>query len=231
MPQGTENHARLLAYVAPFVLYVVPTMMESTGWLGLSYEVICTAKGILSGAALWWFRRHYPAFSIFGFRLAITAGVLGCVIWVALEQLQSMLPVIRQLTAWMFQGNRVGFDPFADGGLSAWRTAFVIIRLIELAVIVPVAEELFWRGFLARYLIADDFESVSHGHFTLFSFVVVTIAFASVHPEFLAATVWGMMINALYRKTRNLWACVTMHAVTNGLLGGYILLTKNWHLW
>ena len=230
MPKGKQNHTHLVAYVAPFVLYVVPTMVESSGWLGLSYELICTAKGILSAAALWWFRRHYPACSIVGFRLAITAGILGCVLWVALEHLQSMLPVMRQLTAWL-QGNRVGYDPFADGPPSASKTAFIIVRLIELAVIVPLAEELFWRGFLARYLIADDFETVAQGHFTLFSFAVVTVAFASVHPEFLAATVWGLMINVVYRKTRNLWACVAMHAVTNGLLGGYILATKNWHLW
>jgi len=100
-----------------------------------------------------------------------------------------------------------------------------------MAAIVPVMEEVFWRGFLARYLLADDFRNAPQGVFTPLSFLMVTLAFASVHPEILAAIAWGTMINLLYRRTANLWACVVMHAVTNGLLGGYILATGNWHLW
>ncbi|HTI49696.1 MAG TPA: CPBP family glutamic-type intramembrane protease, partial [Planctomycetaceae bacterium] len=73
--------------------------------------------------------------------------------------------------------------------------------------------------------------SVPPGVFTRFSFVVVTLAFASVHPELLAALAWGALVNAVYYKTANLWACVVMHAVTNGLLGAYILATANWQLW
>ena len=231
MPRQVNATGSVVAYVAPFLLYVVPTMFESTGWLGLKYEEICTLKGILAAVALWAFRQHYPAFSTVGFKLAIAAGVLGCVAWIFLERLQAVLPGMPQLMSLLQMGNRVGFDPFSDGGPSAAKIAFVIVRLVELIVIVPLAEEVFWRGFLARYLIADDFQNVRQGTFTSFSFTVVTIAFASVHPEILAAIAWGMMINALYGKTANLWACVVMHAVTNGLLGGYIQATRSWYLW
>ncbi len=220
-----------VAYVAPFTLYVVPTMLESSGWLGLSYEFVCTLKGVLAATALWMFRSYYPPFSMVGLKLSVAAGVLGCVVWVALERLQSSLPLMQQVTSWLFQGNRVGFDPYAGDGLSATRVAFVIVRLIELTLIVPLAEEIFWRGFLARYFIAEEFHKVPQGKFTPFSLLAVTVAFASVHPEILAAIVWGLMINLLYRKTANLWACVVMHGVTNGLLGGYILATRSWSLW
>jgi CAAX prenyl protease-like protein len=129
------------------------------------------------------------------------------------------------------QVSRVGYDPFSSDGSAVARGTFIAVRLTEMVLIVPVMEELFWRGFLARYLIDDDFENVPQGVFTRYSFVLVTLAFASVHPEILAAITWGAMINLLYQRTANLWACVVMHAITNGLLGAYILATGNWHLW
>jgi uncharacterized protein len=232
MLRRDDEAVSFAAYVLPFVLYVVPTMFESsTDWLGLSYEVVCTLKGVLALAALWVFRRRYPAFSMVGFPLAVGAGVIGCVVWVLLARLQAEIPAMQHLQKALMQGNRVGYDPFAQGGSSLANIAFVTVRLIELIAIVPLAEEIFWRGFLARYLITNDFEKVRPGHFTLFSFVIVTLAFVSVHPEILAALVWGVMINLLYWKTGNLWACIVMHATTNGLLGGYILATQSWDLW
>ena len=131
----------------------------------------------------------------------------------------------------MIQGSRVGYNPFSEGAPSTTQIAFVIVRLLELTIIVPLIEEVFWRGFLSRYLIAEDFERVEQGTFTVFSFFVVSFLFASAHTEILAAIAWCVMINVLYARTKNVWACVLMHAVTNGLLGVYILATKEWHLW
>jgi uncharacterized protein len=229
--QQEKKRRSVVAYVAPFVLYIVPTMFESSGWSGLNYETVCTLKGLLAAAALWAFRHHYPRFSTAGFGLAIVAGGLGCVIWIVLERLQTAIPGMQQLMTDVLHASRVGYDPFSSDAPAATRTAFVVVRLIELALIVPVMEEVFWRGFLARYLIANDFVNVPQGDFTRFSFLFVTVAFASVHPEILAAITWGALINLVYRKTANLWACVVMHAVTNGLLGAYILATGTWHLW
>lgn len=231
LSKRTAELSPIFAFAAPFVLYVLPTMAESTGWSMISYEFICTMKGVLAAIALYTFRRRYPAFSTHGFWLSVTAGILGCVAWVVLERFQSAFPVIQEWMSFFTGGKRMGFDPFSDGGPSLGQIAFIVVRLSELVIIVPLAEELFWRGFLARYLIADDFENVPQGTFTRFSFAVVTLAFVSVHPELLAAFVWGILINLLYLRTANLWACIIMHSVTNGLLGGYILATESWHLW
>jgi len=206
-------------------------MFESKGWLGLNYETICTLKGLVVAAALWVFRGDYPPFATKGCGLAVVTGAAGCVLWIVLERVQAVIPGVQSFVDTVMQGGRAAYDPFAGDRSNAFRTAFIIVRLVELAAIVPVMEEVFWRGFLARYLLADDFRSAPQGVFTPFSFLFVTLAFTSVHPEVLAAIVWGTLINLLYRRTANLWACVVMHAVTNALLGGYILATGNWHLW
>ena len=145
--------------------------------------------------------------------------------------IQSMIPEIPFVSSWLLAGSRTGFNPYSNGGPSFLQIAFVLVRLIELTIIVPVIEEVFWRGFLSRYLIDDDFQSVNPGTFTRFSFFFVTLAFASAHPEVLSAFAWCMLINLVYWKTHNLWSCVLMHSITNGLLGVYILMTKNWNLW
>ncbi len=230
MPQLANYTQVLIAYVAPFVAYMLFSMLESRGWFGVGYEAVYTIKTALVAGTLCAYRRYYPAFSTKGFGPALIAGALGCVLWIVLARLQAALPALQHLID-SFQGARAAYNPFTDDAPQAARIAFIIVRLIGLTVIVPVMEEIFWRGFLSRYLISDRFNDVPQGTFTPLSFAIVVAAFTAVHPEILAAIAWCTVVNALYRQTANLWACVVMHAVTNGLLGGYILATGNWQLW
>jgi hypothetical protein len=59
----------------------------------------------------------------------------------------------------------------------------------------------------------------------------VSLLFATVHVQWMTAIVWGLMIAALLVYTRSLGACIIAHGVTNFLLGGYVLFTKNWYFW
>src|SRR5262249_30767252 len=100
-----------------------------------------------------------------------------------------------------------------------------------LAVLVPVAEELFWRGFLARWLVNPDWQRQPLGHFTPASFIIVTVLFTLAHPEWLAAAVYCALLNGLLAWKRDLWNCVVAHGVSNLALGVYILTEKDWKLW
>ena len=59
-------------------------------------------------------------------------------------------------------------------------------------VLVPVVEELAFRGFLVRRLIRANFETVSYRSFTWLSFVGSSLAFGFLHQRMLAGTVAGM---------------------------------------
>ena len=63
------------------------------------------------------------------------------------------------------------------------------------------------------------------------AFVIVTLAFSSVHIQWMTAIVWGAMIALLLVKTRSLGACIIAHGVTNLLLGIYVLCTHDWAFW
>ena len=47
----------------------------------------------------------------------------------------------------------------------------------------------------------------------------------------LAATIAGLAYALLDMRTGKLWACVTAHAVTNGALGIWVALTRQWQFW
>ena len=101
------------------------------------------------------------------------------------------------------------------------------------AIVVPFMEELFWRDYLWRTIIApNDFKLARIGEWDPKAVVFVCAAFASVHGNWWpTAVVWGLMIAGLLLYTRSLGACIIAHAVTNLLLAGYVLKWHEWSFW
>lgn len=221
-----------LPFVLPFAAFMVATQIESIGPLRAHYPWAYTAKVVLVSALCLFFIPKWPKFSSRGLLSAVAFGVVGVVLWVGLVQLgiedwlRNNVPVFGQIVQ-----QRIGYNPFDAIPSPVGRTIFLAVRFFGLALLVPLIEELFWRGFLIRFLISEKFSEVPIGACTPFSFAVVTLFFALVHPEILAAVVWGAGINLLWAWSKNLWACVIAHAVTNLLLGLYVVRSGEWYLW
>ena len=98
---------------------------------------------------------------------------------------------------------------------------------------MPLVEEIFWRGFFLRFLIAEKFETVSFGAFSWVSFAVVTLAFGFSHSmaDWPAALVTGALYNLVAYRTKSLSSCVLAHGLTNLALGLWIVGTKQWGFW
>ena len=58
-----------------------------------------------------------------------------------------------------------------------------------------------------------------------------SLVFMLAHSQWLAAMVAGMAYAWLYRYTRTLWAPILAHAVTNGILGVWVVVFGNWQFW
>ena len=134
------------------------------------------------------------------------------------------------LPSWLQPGERVAFDPFSSLPFIA-AVGFVLVRAFGLVVLVPLAEELFWRGFLLRWIVNPDWEQVDLGRFTWGSCLGVTVLFSLAHPEWVAAAAYCLLVNGLLYWKRDLWQCVVAHAVSNLLLIVYVLSTGEWTLW
>ncbi|OIQ49159.1 CAAX amino terminal protease self- immunity [Pseudodesulfovibrio hydrargyri] len=181
------------------------------------------AKIALVATALLAFRKFYTDLDWGSLRravptaLSVCAGAAVFLLWINLD-----LP-------WAVQGELTSYDP--TEAAPGWAYALIFARVAGAVVVVPVMEELFWRSFLARYLIDRDFMAVRAGTFTLFTFPATAVLFGLEHQLYLAGVLAGLAYNAIYWKTKSLAQCILSHAVTNGLLAAYVLTTQNWRFW
>ena len=124
------------------------------------------------------------------------------------------------------------FDPVKAIPHPGQRAVFILFRWVGPTLVVPFMEELFWRDYLWRTIIApNDFRLAAIGEWDVKACLFVTAFFASVHLQWITAIVWGVMIAWLLVRTKSLGACIVMHGVTNFLLGAYVLWTHDWYFW
>jgi CAAX prenyl protease-like protein len=225
----TSIRSPLAAYVTPFLVFMAGLMLVSlvkdsnadTLWLRSPEYWIYPLQTALCAAALIFYWRQYDFGKRGGIVLGLAAGVVVLGIWIAPQ-------------AVLGAGARVdGFDPsvFGEGSALYWMT--VTARFARLVIIVPLVEEIFWRGFLMRYLIREDFTSLPVGAFQWKSFSAVALCFMLVHgmADWPAALLCGIIYNFVAVRTGSLGACVLAHAVTNLGLGVYIMATRQWGFW
>jgi exosortase E/protease (VPEID-CTERM system) len=104
-------------------------------------------------------------------------------------------------------------------------------RVLGYVLLVPVAEELAFRGYLLRRLIAGDFTAVSPRQFTRLSFVLSSVLFGALHgANWLPGILAGMgFALAVYRRGR-LSDAVTAHVTANLVLALAGLFAGNWQV-
>jgi CAAX prenyl protease-like protein len=208
-------HHPIVPYVLPFAVFLILT--ELARWIPHSLFWLYPLKTVLAGALLWWFRDTYNEIKFDWSLLAFAVGVLVFVLWVPLYGGPLLL------------GEPAIVNPYELAGQAA--LPWIGIRLFGSAVVVPIMEELFWRSFLLRYLINPDFRQVPLGTFTWPSFAITAALFGVEHHQWFAGIVAGVFYALLLYRTKSLFACILAHAVTNLLLGLYVLSTQQWQYW
>jgi CAAX prenyl protease-like protein len=183
-------------------------------------KVVAVAVAMVLGCSSWRDLRPRPSWAVLA--ASVVLGLIVTAGWIGLERLP--YPRID------LGGARQAFDPSAidSPGL---RAAFLTLRFLGLVLLVPLFEELFWRSFLLRWIIDQDFGKVPIGHVTLASAGITSALFAAAHPEWLPALLTGLAWAGLLAWSRSLTACVVSHATANLALGVYVLTTGHWELW
>ena len=106
------------------------------------------------------------------------------------------------------------------------------LRTMRAALLVPVIEELFWRGWLARWLQDTKFTNIPLGTFTPLAFWGTAALFAMEHgPFWEVGLVCGIIYNWWMKRTRSLGDLILVHAVTNLALSVYVIMTGRWTFW
>jgi hypothetical protein len=150
--------------------------------------------------------------------LSVAVGVMVFVVWINLDQ------------SWATIGETQGYNPTdPESGRLNWN--LIALRIFGAALVVPLMEELFWRSFVMRWLKDADFVNVDPATVGIKPFFITAVLFASEHNLWLAGLLAGVAYNWLYMRTRNLWVPVLAHAVTNCMLGVWVVQTGKWQFW
>lgn len=209
-------------FVAPFVLFMGFLALEGP----LGRFPIYPIKALCVLALIAWLWRRLPRFQLKAPLASIGVGIVVFLLWVGLDP---YLP-------WL-EGTRLTFPPRAGGTnpaamappMLAW--SWIAVRILGGAVAVPIAEELFWRGWLMRWLIDEDFTRLEIGAWKPKAFAITTAAFAIVHPQVFVALIVGAIYGWWVVRTKSLWDVVLAHGVTNLILYAWVAATGTWHFW
>jgi exosortase E/protease (VPEID-CTERM system) len=116
--------------------------------------------------------------------------------------------------------------------LPEWeRTCWLVFRVTGAVVTVPIAEELFFRGYLLRKLVSADFESVDPRHFTWLSFILSSILFGLLHQNWIGGILAGLAFAMVQYRRGRLTDAIVAHSACNALLAAYAIATSSWGLW
>jgi exosortase E/protease (VPEID-CTERM system) len=209
------------AYLVPFLAIIAASYVSrlAVGSAGTGFEAFYWLRFVAAGTALWVFRGELRKLDWrFGWRgPAVGAAVFA--VWVAPE-------------IW-------GDGPAASGlgaalaALPAWqRLSWLTVRVTAAVVTVPLAEELAFRGYLARRLIDREFDQVAFRALGVVPIAVSSVAFGAMHgAQWAVGIVAGVAYALVLKRTGRLGEAFAAHATSNLLLAAWVLGRGDWGMW
>jgi exosortase E/protease (VPEID-CTERM system) len=114
----------------------------------------------------------------------------------------------------------------------ALRGFWILSRIVGAILIVPIAEELAYRGYLMRRLTRSDFESVAFQTVRWPALAIAAIAFGLAHGAlWLPGIVAGLAYGLVLKRRGCLGEAVAAHATSNTLIAASVLAGNQWQLW
>ncbi len=207
----------------PTAVYLMPLLVQlacamASGMFVAEVDRAYALRVVGVAVTLYWLRRWFPRPRFDLHWLAIGWGLLGYVIWILLETNVDVTRV-ELARAELFSLGRAEY------------LAWVAARVIGSVVLVAIAEELAFRGFLVPRLIRSDFLAVPPRQLTWLSLLGSSLAFGLVHERWLAATACGVLYALARRHRGRLLDAITAHGVTNALIAADVLWRGHYSLW
>jgi CAAX prenyl protease-like protein len=205
-----------VAYLAPWLAILTVTLVVAAFTAG--FDWLYPARVVAAGVVLFVYRSAYGRWdgSIAWQAVALGAAVFG--VWLLLAP-REMLSFAAPPPEW-------------SNAEPAWATLWLVFRVAGSVLTVPLAEELAFRGYLARRLVQHDFEHLPLGRMTVWSVVVSSVLFGLLHGScWPAGIVAGLVFSLALRLRGRMADAVVAHATANALLCAYVLSTGNWLLW
>ena len=222
-PPGPEKLKRWpeLGYVLPFVVFIAMLAIDRLVPVPQPFRflTILTLLTIFSRGLL----PVRPS----RFIASVLLGVAVFFIWIGPDVL---FPGYRNSI--LFTNSIVGHPQGGTVPADKINVIFLVFRVLGSVVTIPIIEELFWRGWMMRWIARHDFTRIPVGTYHAEAFWIVAVLFASEHGPFWdVGLATGIIYNWWAIRTRNLTDCVIAHAVTNACLAVYVIGWNQWQYW
>lgn len=205
------------AFLMPFLAIVAASFVSKAA--SGRFEWLYPLRFVSAAVAIWSFRAELRKLNWrFGWIAPLTGAAVS-LLWI--------VPV------WWMQNPSPTPLGVSLAALSApARLAWIALRIAAAAITVPIAEELAFRGFLARRLIDREFERVPFSALTPVAIGVSSLVFGLLHDQHWIAGVVAGLVYSLVLKWRGRFGdAVVAHATSNLLLAAWVLLRGDFTLW
>jgi exosortase E/protease (VPEID-CTERM system) len=203
----------LAAYIGPQLCLLGSALL--TGLWAAGVDRWMALRFVVASAALSWLSRPL----LKGLRVslpAVVVGVLTYLLWIALVKHETHDAV---------------YETFLRTHGRVEVTLFLLARVVGSVLVVPIAEELAFRGFLARWPSGANFQAVRPAYISMQGLLLSSAVFGVLHSDMLAGAVAGIFYCLLYRRTESIADPIVAHAVTNGLIAIEVLALGHYGRW
>lgn len=212
-------------YVLPFAVFLA--FLALAPYNPLPGPVEQVVRVLVLAAVVWYFSRGVLDFRLAAPLASVAFGVAVFIAWILPDLL---IPGYRG--HWLFTNSLTGAVSTSIPAEDLRSPLVLLFRTVRAVLLVPIIEELFWRGWFMRWLDDPDFEKVPFGRYAHQAFWISAVLFASEHGPF-----WdvGLMAGIAYNywaiRTKRLGDCILAHGVTNLCLSVYTIATGKWEYW
>lgn len=205
------------AYLVPFLAILAASFISKAA--SAYFEWLYPLRFIAAAVALWCFRREYKKLDLrFGW-IAPLAGAIVFLAWIA--------PVW-----WRHQHIESPLGPALAALSPSMRWTWIVFRVAAAVITVPIAEELAFRGYLARRIVSREFDTVSFSRLTVPSICLSSIAFGLMHGRhWLVGILAGLAFAVVLKWRGRIGDAIVAHATSNLLLAAWVLLRGDWAQW
>lgn len=208
------------AYLVPFLAILAASFLSKAA--SGEFEWLYPLRLLAAAIAIWYYRVELKQIDWrFGW-LAPVAGAAVCVVllipsfWHHSASPSQLVQALAELS------------PTA-------RWTWIALRIAAAVVTVPIAEELAFRGYLARRLVNREFDTIPFSAVTILSIAVSSAAFGLLHggqwPQWIVGIFAGLAYAGAMKWKGRLGDAVVAHATTNLLLAIWVLTRGDWSQW
>lgn len=222
--QDSTPATKTIAWVGPFAIFAIWLLVDKR--LPIANPAKEIVRDLVLVAAIFGLSRRVLPRTAPHWLASTFLGLGVFVVWVAPDYI---VPGWRQSP--VFQNGITGrvttSIPPAD-----LTPLMLVLRSARAVLLVPILEELFWRGWLPRWVQDSRVDRVPMGQYTPVAFWATALLFAAEHgPFWEVGLLAGVIYNWWMRRTRSLGDLMVAHGVTNLALSLYVIATGQWGFW